>query len=344
MDKITMAHGSGGIASEELMEKIFSKYFSNSILDKMEDAAAIGIENFIESEKANKSDSEKEKELVISTDSFVVTPIFFPGGDIGKLAVCGTLNDLLMMGAEPKYLTVSFILHEGLEISKLEEIVKSMAEELNKANVQVIAGDTKVVNGSAELFINTTGLGVRKIKVTGISALNCKVGDQIILSGNLGDHHGAILSQRMEIKNNIRSDCAYLAEIVETLLYEGIDVKAMRDVTRGGLATILNEFAKSSEVCINIIEEALPVSKEVKSFAAVLGLDPIYMGNEGKMIAVVSKEDSAKALKIMRKTVVGKDAEIIGEVTEGTGVNMTTNLGAKRKISPLIGEGLPRIC
>lgn len=328
---ITLSHGSGGKDSAELMEKVFGKYFSNEILDKMEDGAVLEIGN---------------PRIVTSTDSFVVTPIEFPGGDIGKLSICGTVNDLLMMGAEPKYLTCGFIIEEGLEIETLERIVKSTAETAKEAGVIIVAGDTKVIDKSGNdsgLFINTTGIGVlpegRKI-----SAANCEPGDAIIVSGNLGDHHACILSARMEIENNIKSDCAVLGSIPEALYKAGIKINTMRDVTRGGLGTVLNEIADSSEVSIEIKEDLIPVDTEVKSFCGIMGLDPLYMGNEGKMIVIVGKDDAQNALDIIRATDVGKDAAIIGYAKEGSGVFTKTKIGGTRKIDLLYGEGLPRIC
>ncbi len=330
--KIEMAHGSGGIASSELMKNIFGKHLSNEVLDKMEDGAVV-------------TSSEK---IVCSTDSFVVEPVEFKGGDIGKLAVCGTVNDLLMMGAIPKYITCGFILETGLEVEKLNRIVESMAKAAREAGVIVIAGDTKVVEGSGGLFINTTGIGF-VVEGRNISASNCKEGDKIILSGTLGDHHATILTARMGIENRIESDCAVLSDITEALFNEKIQVKAMRDVTRGGLGTILNEIAETSDCSILIEEESLPVDKGVGSFAEMLGLDPLYMGNEGKMIAIVSGDEVERALKKVRATENGKNAKIIGEIKKtnsesGARVSIVTPLGAVRTVDVLIGEGLPRIC
>jgi len=325
--RINMSHGSGGKASADLMRDIFGKYFSNSVLNKMEDAAVLEIRG----------------RIAYSTDSFVVTPLVFPGGDIGKLSVCGTVNDLLMMGAEPKYITAGFILEEGLEIDLLERIVASMAETAAKAGVQVVAGDTKVVEGKGGLYINTSGIGIVP-EGREISAGNCYAGDVVLLSGNLGDHHACILSARMEIENRIESDCACLNSLVNGLLENNIRVKAMRDVTRGGLGTVLNEIAEASGCGIEIKEESLPINPEVRGFCDILGLDPLYMGNEGKMIAVVAAEDAEKALALMRQTEYGVNATVIGHVTEEKGVVMKTRLGGSRVVDVLYGEGLPRIC
>lgn len=325
--KITMAHGSGGKSSAQLMSDIFGKHFKNQILDKMEDAAVLQVNG----------------KIACSTDSFVVTPLIFKGGDIGKLCVCGTVNDLLMMGAVPKYITCGFILEEGLEIELLDRIVASMAKQAREAGVMVVAGDTKVVEGSGGLYINTTGIGEIPEDRT-VSSGNCVPGDVILVSGNLGDHHACILSHRMEIENNIESDCAALGDVVESLFAENIRVKAMRDVTRGGLGTVLNEIADSSDCMVEVDEESIPVLEEVKGFSEILGLDPLYMGNEGKMVAIVSGEDAEAALKAMRCTQHGKDAAIIGRIREGSGAYIKTRLGATRRFDVLYGEGLPRIC
>lgn len=325
--RINMSHGSGGKASAELMKDIFGKYFSNEILNKMEDAAVLELHG----------------KFAYSTDSFVVTPVIFEGGDIGKLSVCGTVNDLLMMGAEPKYITAGFILEEGLELSVLREIVASMAETAAAAGVRIVAGDTKVVEGKGGLYINTSGIGVIP-EGRDISAGNCKEGDMVLLSGNLGDHHACILSARMEIENHIKSDCACLNSVVNILMENKIKVRTMRDVTRGGLGTVLNEISEASKCSIEINEESIPVNPEVRGFCDILGLDPLYMGNEGKMIAVVAAEDAEKALELMKQTECGKDAVIIAAVVSGKGVAMKTRLGGSRVVDVLYGEGLPRIC
>lgn len=325
--RINMSHGSGGKASADLMRDIFGKYFSNSVLDKLEDAAVLELHG----------------KIAYSTDSFVVTPVVFKGGDIGKLAVCGTVNDLLMMGAEPKYITAGFILEEGLEIALLEQIAASMAKTAAEAGVLIIAGDTKVVEGKGGLYINTSGIGTIP-EGREVSAGNCSPGDVILLSGNLGGHHACILSARMEIENNIKSDCACLNPLVNILFENKIRVKAMRDVTRGGLGTVLNEIADASKCGIGIKEGSLPVDPEVRGFCGILGLDPLYMGNEGKMVAAVAREDAEKALELMRQTECGKDAAIIGDVVGGRGVTMRTRLGGSRVVDVLFGEGLPRIC
>lgn len=325
--KITMAHGSGGKSSAELMGDIFGKHFRNQVLDKMEDAAVLSVGG----------------KIACSTDSFVVSPLVFKGGDIGKLCVCGTVNDLLMMGSVPKYLTCGFILEEGLDVEVLDQIVESMARQARAAGVIIVAGDTKVVEGNGGMYINTTGIGEIP-EGRYVSSSNCEEGDLIICSGNLGDHHACILSHRMEIENSISSDCAPLNDIVEALYEAGINVKTMRDVTRGGLGTVINEIAESSSVKIELEEESIPVNPEVKGFADILGLDPLYMGNEGKMIAVVPCAQAEVALSAVRATEHGVDARIIGKVKAGEGAYIKTHLGATRRFDVLYGEGLPRIC
>lgn len=339
--KITMAHGSGGKSSAQLMGDIFGKHFKNPILDRLEDAAVLEIGGDIGA--TGGSGERKPGRLAVSTDSFVVTPLEFRGGDIGKLCICGTVNDLLMMGAVPKYITCGFILEEGLDLDLLDRIVASMAGQAKAAGVTVVAGDTKVVEGNGGLYINTTGIGEIPAGRT-VSSRNCRPGDAILLSGNLGDHHACILSHRMEIENEISSDCAALHDMVEALFAEGIQVKTMRDVTRGGLGTVLNEIADSSGCKVEIMEEELPVSPAVRGFADILGLDPLYMGNEGKMIAVVPAEQADTALAAMQGAEYGTDAAIIGYAKEGSGVFLKTRLGATRRIDVLYGEGLPRIC
>lgn len=325
--KITLAHGSGGKSTSELIDKVFARHFSNPILNMMEDSAVV----------------DGSSKIAVTTDSFVVTPVIFKGGDIGRLSVCGTVNDLLMRGAKPKYITSAFIIEEGADSELLEEIVKSMAETAKEADVTVICGDTKVIEGSGGIYINTTGVGFVK-ESTDIVSTNLRTGDAVIISGNTGDHHAAILSARMGIENNIKSDNAPLVEMVEKMLKSGIELHCMRDVTRGGLGTVLNELAKASHVNIEIKEESIPVDSEVKAFAKILGLDIMHMGNEGKLVAVVPEKDAEKAVEIIRCSKYGENAQIIGTVKNGEGVDLITPIGGKRRVNVLYGEGLPRIC
>jgi len=281
--KINMSHGSGGKQTGDLINQIFLKHFDNNILNRLEDAAVLDIKG----------------KIAYTTDSFVVTPLFFNGGDIGKLAVCGTVNDISMMGAIPKYLTAGFIIEEGAEIEDIDKIALSMKLAAEEAGIKIVAGDTKVIEGHGGIYINTSGIG--EIAKEGISISSCQKGDAIILSGNLGDHHAAIMSGRMEIENNIKSDCAPLTSIVKNLIESNIDVHCMRDVTRGGLATVLNEISSASSCGVEIYEAVLPISNEVKGFCSILGLDPLYMANEGKMIAVVPDNQAETALQAVRK-------------------------------------------
>ncbi len=324
--KIDMSYGSGGKQTGNLINEVFLKSFNNNTLNKLEDAAVLNIKG----------------KIAYTTDSFVVTPLFFKGGNIGKLAVCGTVNDLSMMGAVPRYLTAGFIIEEGAELEEIRQIADSMAMAAREAGVRIVAGDTKVVEGNGGIYINTSGIG--QIRKEGISISKCRPKDVIILSGNLGEHHAAILSHRMGIENQIASDCAPLHSMVKNLLDENIRVHCMRDITRGGLATVLNEAADQSSCRVEIWEEAIPVSTQVRGFCDILGLDPLYMANEGKMIAVVPENQAQKALEAVQKSRYGKNARIIGTILEGRGVTMKTRLQGSRTIDVLYGEGLPRIC
>ena len=324
--KVTLAHGSGGQSTKELIEKIFAASYSNDVLDMMEDSAVVG----------------GSAKIAVTTDSFVVNPLFFKGGDIGRLAVCGTVNDLLMRGATPKYLTSAFIIEEGAEIDQLKIIADSMANAAKEAGIIIVAGDTKVIDGNGGIYINTSGVGF--IEGDDFASSKCELGDAIIVSGSMGDHHAAILSHRMNIENSIVSDVAPLCEIVSNLKKNGIEVHAMRDVTRGGLGTVLNELSDASGKCFEIDEALIPVNGQVKSFVKLLGLNLMHMGNEGKLVCTVKGEDAARALEIIKSSKYGEGAAIIGSVTEGSGVVMNTALGGRKKVGILIGEGLPRIC
>ena len=325
--KITMAHGSGGRSTSQLIDEIFVRANSNPTLDMMEDSAVV----------------DGGKRIAVTTDSFVVTPLFFKGGDIGRLSVCGTVNDLLMRGAIPKYITSAYIIEEGADTEVLERIAVSMAETAKEAGINVVAGDTKVIEGNGGVYINTTGVGIVRDSVD-IKSANCRVGDALILSGTLGDHHASILSERMDIKNNIKSDCAPLVDMVRNMMEAGVDIHAMRDVTRGGLGTVLNEFTKASGCGFELYEDKIPMTAEVAAFAKILGLNIMHMGNEGKMIAVVAADDAEKAVDIIRSSRYGENAAVIGYVSDDKKVVMNTNLGGRRIVTELYGEGLPRIC
>ena len=327
--KITLAHGSGGTSTGELIEQVFAKAYANPVLSRMEDSAVIP----------------GASRIALTTDSFVVSPAFFPGGDLGRLAICGTVNDLLVSGAEPKYLTAGFILETGADTEDLEKIARSMAETAEEAGVMIVAGDTKVVEGKGEIFVNTAGVG---FVAEGVDwrGPNCRTGDVIIVSGNLGDHHAAILSRRMGIENDILSDCAPLTDMVGALHRGGVAVRAARDVTRGGLATVLNELAAASGTRFLLEETLLPAAPAVRGLCGLLGLDPLYMGNEGKLAVVVAPEDAEKTVELLRASRYGENACRIGvvEAAEEPGVLLITELGGQRVIGPLFGEGLPRIC
>lgn len=328
--RINMSHGSGGKATSELIREVFAKKLGNDVLNRMEDAAVLPL-------------NLAGGRLAYTTDSFVVTPLVFKGGDIGRLSVCGTVNDLLVMGAAPLALSAGFIIEEGLETSVLERIVTSMAEALEEAGTRIVTADTKVIEGRGGLYINTSGVGIVPEGLM-IGASELKPGDTIIVSGTLGDHHACILSQRMEIENAIESDAAPLNGMVTALLQNGIRMRAMRDITRGGLATVLNELCDASKVSAIVQHSEIPVSESVRALCGILGLDPLYMGNEGKLLAVVSSEDAEKALRLIRSAPYGSNAAVIGSVGEGRGVFATTDTGSTRVISVLYGEGLPRIC
>lgn len=334
MDKtILLAHGSGGKLSHELLEKNLLPPFSNPLLDKLDDSAVF----------------EFSGRLAFTTDSYVVNPIFFPGGDIGKLAVCGTVNDLAMSGAKPLYLSVSLIIEEGLLIEELERIIKSIKAATKEAEITIVTGDTKVVNrGNADkLFINTSGLGIIPPQLD-ISGANARVSDKIILSGNIGDHGIAVMSQREGLKFStpIKSDCAPLNKLVSQMLEASSQIHCLRDPTRGGLATTLNELAKQSNVGITIEEEKVPVAEAVRAVCELLGFDPLYIANEGKLVAIVDSAHAESVLAKMKQNRYGTNASIIGEVTSDHPgrVIMKTRLGASRIIDMLSGELLPRIC
>jgi hydrogenase expression/formation protein HypE len=332
-DSILLAHGSGGKLSHELVEKKFLPFLANPALNKLDDSAIF----------------EASGRLAFTTDGYVVNPIFFPGGDIGKLAVCGTVNDLAMNGARPLYLSLSAIIEEGFLLSELEQIVQSIKKAAEEAEVSIIAGDTKVVNrGQADkLFITTSGVGIISPGVD-ISGANARAGDKVLLSGTIGDHGIAIMSQRegLRFSMTLKSDCAPLNKLVSQMLEVSSKIHCMRDPTRGGLATTLNELARQSKVGIVIEEAKIPVKEEVKAACELLGLDPIHVANEGKLVAVVDPADADKILAQMRKNSYGGAAAIIGEVTnEHSGrVVMKTKLGPSRIVDMLSGELLPRIC
>ena len=328
--KINAAHGGGGQMMNALIRDLFIRHLGNETLSAMEDAAVLPVAG---------------QKIAFTTDSFVVTPLFFPGGDIGRLAVCGTVNDLLMRGATPKYLTAAFILEDGLETEALERAVLSMRAAADEAGVIIVAGDTKVIEGRGGLLINTAGIGVVETALD-ISAHRAADGDAVLVSGYLGNHHACIQSGRLGIANDIRSDCAPLNEMVLALLAAGIEVHALRDITRGGLASVLNEIAEASGVGIHLAAGLTLAEPAVQGFCDILGLDPLYMGNEGKLTAILPEKDAERALKLLRGVRYGEHAQIIGTVRAGEKpvVTVRTRAGSTRRLDPLQGEGLPRIC
>lgn len=337
MDKnILLGHGSGGRLSHDLIKEMFIKYFYNDILVDQTDAAVLKIGT---------------GKLSFTTDSFVVDPIFFPGGDIGKLAVAGTVNDVAVSGAKPLYLSTSFIIEEGFPLKDLEAIVRSMAEEAKYAGVKIVTGDTKVVNRGKcdKVFINTTGVGELPEKYTQIgSGKNIQAGDKIIVNGTIADHGMCIMAAREEISfsTDIKSDCACLNFLIKDALNVSDNIRFMRDATRGGLATVLCELAEDKNFGIEIIEENLPVNENVRGMCELLGFDPMYVANEGKVVMVVASSDAERVLEILKKNDLGKEAAIIGEVVEEHlgKAWLTTGIGGRRIIDMLAGEQLPRIC
>ncbi len=329
--QITLAMGNGGEENNELISKIFYKAFKNDILEKSEDAAVI-----------------HDGELAFSTDSFTVSPLFFPGGDIGKLAICGTCNDLAMMGAKPKYLTCSVIIEEGFSTRELEKIVRSMKKELENNGAIVVSGDTKVVpRGSVDkIFINTTGIG--EIQKKGISSNSISKDDVILVSRDLGRHGATIFAAREGIKlsSSLESDCASLTHQVQALIEAGVKITALRDATRGGVSAVLNEWAKQSNICIEVEEENIPVCQEVYGICEILGFEAVNLANEGTFVLAIAKEDETQALEILHTFENSSNAVKIADVSdEYIGkVVLLSSYGTKRFLDTPTGELLPRIC
>jgi hydrogenase expression/formation protein HypE len=336
---ITLAHGGGGKAMHDLIDDVFLEVFDNGNQSPLEDQARLRL-----SDLAALGDR-----LAFTTDSYVVKPLDFPGGNIGKLAICGTVNDLAVGGAIPLYLSCSVIIEEGLPVETMRTIARTMAATAVKAGVRVVTGDTKVVERGAcdKLFINTAGVGVIRAGVD-LGVDKARPGDEILVNGLLGDHGAAILNARgdMALTTPIESDCAYLHGLIDTLLTAVPRTRFLRDATRGGLATVLNEIAEASQVGIEIHEDRTPIRSEVKGFCEILGLDPLYLANEGKIVCVVPPEDAEKALAALKSHPLGKAAARIGEVTNHRPgrVVMQTVFGGRRIVDMLVGEQLPRIC
>ena len=333
-DKILLDHGSGGKASHKLITELFLPSFHNSFLAELDDCAVITIPG---------------KNLAFSTDSYVVDPIFFPGGDIGSLAIYGTVNDLAMRGAKPLYLSVGLIIEEGFSLADLKRIIQSMKGAAEEANIQIVTGDTKVVPSKAadKIFINTSGVGVIPEGIN-ISGKNSQPGDKIIINGYIGDHGITILTQRsgMNFDTSLESDSAPLNHLVADMIAASRQIHTLRDPTRGGVATSLNEISLQSQVGIKLYEDALPIRNEVRGVCELLGLDPLYIANEGKLIATVSSDDADTLLAAMRNNKYGSGACIIGEVIANFAgkVMMQTAIGGTRIVDMLTGEQLPRIC
>ncbi len=335
-DTVLLGHGSGGKLSADLLREVFLPFLNNPVLARLDDQAVVAING---------------QRVAITTDSFVVKPLFFPGGDIGSLAVHGTVNDLAMGGAVPLFLSAAFILEEGLAVEQLKRVVNSMQRAAEAAGVQVVTGDTKVVEkGKGDgLFITTTGVGVVPEGVE-LSADRAQPGDKVLLSGPIGEHGIAILAQRegLEFETTIKSDSAPLHTLVARMLGASREIRCMRDPTRGGVSSTLNEIAQQSRVSIELEEWTIPVSEDVRGACELLGLDPLYVANEGKLVAIVAPEAADPILQAMRKHSLGKEASIIGSVQEehaGLGrVMMRTTLGTKRIVDMLAGDQLPRIC
>jgi hydrogenase expression/formation protein HypE len=332
--KISLSHGAGGRLSFDLITHVIREKFKNKILDRLEDSAVFNL---------------AEQEIAFTTDSYVIQPIFFPGGDIGKLAVCGTINDLSVMGAKPLVLSCSLIIEEGLDQAVLEKILLSMKKEAQEAQVQIVTGDTKVVErGSADkIFINTSGIGNIQEGMN-LSKDKIKVGDRIIMSGTIGDHATAVLSSRegLEFQTTLKSDCAFLSDLIGSILKFKDRIKFMRDPTRGGLASALNEMVKDRNLGTLLLEDKIPIRDEVKGFCELLGYDPLYLANEGKVIIVTDAQIAEKVIDTLRRNPKGKDAQIIGEITnrfKGI-VGLKTKFGGTRVVDMPMGEQFPRIC
>jgi len=335
-DRIVLAHGGGGRLTHQLIEKIFIPAFSNAALDARHDGAVVSVNG---------------ARLAFTTDSFVVRPLIFPGGNIGDLAVNGTVNDLAMCGARPLYLSSGFILEEGLPMEMLRTVVTSMQKAATEAGVKLVTGDTKVVDkGKGDgIFVNTSGIGVIEANLkTTIGPASVQPGDVVIVSGDLGRHGVAILSVRdgLEFESPILSDCANVWPAVEALLGAGIEIHCLRDLTRGGLATTLNEIASDRKVCIKLQESLIPVNEVVQGACEILGLDPLYVANEGRFAAIVPAAQAHAALEIMKKIPVSEGSVRVGEVEENPGgmVVLQSRIGGNRVVDMLSGEQLPRIC
>lgn len=334
---VTLAHGSGGQAMQDLIEALFVSQFEGKVPTALEDQARIPLDEL----------TAQGDRLAFTTDSYVVDPLFFPGGDIGALAVNGTVNDLAVSGAVPRYLTCAMILEEGLAIATLQQVVASMVAAAQQAGVKIVTGDTKVVprGGADKLFINTAGIGVMRRGVTP-AAVHIQPGDAVLVNGPIGNHGATILVAREQfaLETELQSDCQPLNGLVDAIVAACPEVRAMRDATRGGLATVLNEFADSAQVGIRLTEDQIPVDAAVQGLCELLGLDPLYLANEGKLVVVVPPEQADAVLAAMQSHATGTHSCIIGHVIEGQRVALKTGFGTERIIDRLVGDQLPRIC
>lgn len=334
-DRILLSHGSGGQMTRELIEEIIVQAFSNSTLNQLSDAAVLTI---------------GDGRLAMTTDSFVITPPIFPGGNIGELSIYGTVNDLVMLGAKPLYLSSALILEEGLDLELLKGIINSMAEAVNELGVEIVTGDTKVVEKGKgdQIFINTTGIGIIPEGIE-LSPIKIRKGDKVILSGTMGDHGITIMAcrERLDFQMDLKSDCQPLHRLAHKMLEVEPRIRVMRDPTRGGVASVLNELAKQARVEIKVKETDVPILPQVQGFCDLLGLDPFHVANEGKLLAIVPCESADRILTAMQRLPEGKDAAIIGEVmvqTEYPEVYVETEIGTTRILESLTGDQLPRIC
>ncbi|MCX7785039.1 MAG: hydrogenase expression/formation protein HypE [candidate division WOR-3 bacterium] len=338
---LTLDYGSGGRKMHRLIRELFYKYFQNPILAKFEDSAELKLQT-------------NQPDFCYTIDSYVVQPLFFPGGDIGKLSICGTINDLAVKGAKPLYIAISFVIQEGLSIKTLEQICLSIAKASQAVNVPLVTGDTKIIEkrtNSEEIIITTCGIGkiLTHFQNPTLGAQNIKLNDAVIINGSIGEHEASIILARGEydFKANVKSDCVSLYPLIETLAQNKCKIKMMRDPTRGGLATTLNEIADASNLGIVIDEKSIPIQKSVRGICEILGFDPLYLANEGKVVIVADTKDSQRILKIMRKHPLGKNSALIGKVTErkyGIGVWLNTKIGSQRPVLQLEGHQIPRIC
>ncbi len=335
MEVITLAHGSGGEETYKLIKNVFLRYFNNDILKEQGDSAIL--------------DMIKGK-IAITTDSFVVDPLFFKGGDIGKLSICGTVNDLCVSGAIPLYISAGFILEEGLELKDLEKIVKSMADTANKIGVKIVTGDTKVVQSGKghKVYINTTGIGYIEKNNYQLNINEIKEGDVIIISGTIGDHGTSIINERenLDIESGLKSDCAALNELTKAIMDTSNEIRIMRDPTRGGLANTLKELVNTSGKSMEIWQKDIPIREDVRNFCDLLGFDPLYMANEGKLICIVSNKDAHKVLNVIKSNSLGREGVIIGKVLDDgkSKLYLKTYIGGTKVLGMLQGELIPRIC